>query len=374
MPSTNRRCCAPKTFLWLLPALLITLLSVSQVNAVPPSPELIEKLKDTGELQKFVDRIAEARTRGFNVPNPSISDKNARSGQALSFEPAVQDTFKVLIIMADFDDQPGSDGLVYAQPSDFDQLLLSHNSFDYHYSMAEFYMDNSYGNFYLEGLVVGWYRMPQTYAYYVDGQNGFGSYPRNAQRMVEDALLMADADVDYSEFDNDGNGYIDGLFMVHSGPGAEQTGSDDDIWSHMGGLYTTLHLDGVNINTYTQQPEEDDDMGLTSMGVYAHEYGHFIGLPDLYDYDGSSAGCGDWSLMAGGSWNYSGRYPAFMDAWCKSAVGFLDPINVTSNMTDVEFPSSYYNPVAYRVWANGAFEDQYFLVENRQRIGNDNYF
>ena len=102
----------------------MTLLSVSLVNAVPPSPELIEKLKDTGELQKFVDRIAEARTRGFNVPNPSISDKNARSGQALSFEPAVQDTFKVLIIMADFDDQPGSDGLVYAQPSDFDQLLL----------------------------------------------------------------------------------------------------------------------------------------------------------------------------------------------------------------------------------------------------------
>ncbi len=359
------------TSLWLFPVLLIVLLSFTLVNAVPPSPELLKELKENGQLQKFVDRLVDARSRGFNVPNPSISSKDARSGQALSFDPAVQDTFKVLIILADFSDQPASDGYVFAQPSDFDHLLLSHNEFDYHYSMAEFYMDNSYGNFYIEGLVVGWYRMPETYAYYVDGQNGFGSYPQSADKIVEEAVLMADADVDFSEFDTDNNGYIDGLFLVHSGPGAEQTGSDDDIWSHMGGLYTPLTLDGVTIQTYTMQPEEDGDMGLTTMGVYAHEYGHFIGLPDLYDYDGSSAGVGDWSLMAGGSWNFSGRYPAFMDVWCKSAVGFLTPINVTSNMTDVELPSSYYNPVAYRVWANGFLEDQYFLVENRQKIGND---
>jgi immune inhibitor A len=359
------------TSLWLLPALFIVLLSFTLANAVPPSPELLKELKESGQLQKFVDRFAEAKSRGFDVPNPSISSKNGRSGQALSFDPAVRDTFKVLIILADFSDQPASDGTINAQPSDFDHLLLSHNEFDYHYSMAEFYMDNSYGNFYIEGLVLGWYRMPETYAYYVDGQNGFGSYPRSADGMVEDAVLMADADVDFSEFDTDNNGYIDGLFMVHSGPGAEQTGSDDDIWSHMGGLHTSLFLDGVTIQTYTMQPEEDSDMGLTTMGVFSHEYGHFLGLPDLYDYDHSSAGVGSWSLMAGGSWNYSGRYPAFMDAWCKSAVGFLDPIRVTSNMTDVEIPSSYYNPVAYRVWANGSLENQYFLVENRQKIGND---
>jgi hypothetical protein len=102
--------------------------------------------------------------------------------------------------------------------------------------------------------------MPQTYAYYVDGQRGFGSYPRNATRLTIDAVLAADPDVDFSLYDNMGSGggpdgMVDAVFIVHSGPGYEETGSYDDIHSHMSGLGgLAQYLDGVTINIYSHEP------------------------------------------------------------------------------------------------------------------------
>lgn len=351
--------------------MLSLLLSYSSSYAVSASPELVQQLKESGQLQILVNRLAAARAKGVWSPNPNINDPKDVVGKALNYNPAVSDTFRALVILVDFSDNPASGGLIFGQPSDFQQLLFSFDLDDGHYSMTEFYYENSYGTFYLEGQVVGWYRMPQTYAYYVDGQNGWGSYPQNAQRLAEDAVLAADPAVDYSQFDADGNGWVDGIFIVHAGPGAEQTGSDNMIWSHQWSLYNTLNLDGVNILSYSTEPEEYTGQGLITMGIYCHEYGHVLGLPDLYDTDYSSAGVGDWSLMSGGSWNHQGRYPAFMDAWCKKEIGFLNLTNVTVNQADVEIPTSYDNPVAFRLWENGQVGSQYFLIENRHIMGND---
>ncbi len=371
MPTQGFRRTLAACALTSLVALTIVLTASPATKAMPASPELIQQLKASGQLQKFADRIAAARMRGVERPDPNITYSRDVQGQALSYNPSAPDTFRVLVILADFSDNPASGGLVYGQPSDFQHLLFSYDDNDNHYSMAEFYQDNSYGNFVMQGTVVGWVRLPQTYAYYVDGQNGFGAYPQNAQKMAEDAVLAADGAVDYSQFDGDGNGWVDGVFIVHAGTGAEQTGSDYEIWSHKWNLRTTLNLDGVGVSSYTTEPEENTSYGLTTMGVFAHEYGHFIGLPDLYDTDYSSSGIGDWSLMAGGSWNYGGRYPAFFDAWCKSAVGFLTPTNVATSTTDVDIPTSHDNPVAYRLWANGAVGNEYFLIENRQKGATD---
>jgi len=350
-----------------LMTLTFLLTATSSVLAVSASPELVEELRATGQVQKFVDRLNVARSNGVWQPQPSITASREIEGKALNFDPANPDTFRVLVILVDFDDNPAPSGQVYGQPADFEELLFSDDPNDDVWSMAEFYRENSYGNFVMQGQVVGWYRAPQTYAYYVDANNGFGSYPQNAQKMAEDAILAADSDVDYSQFDADGNGWMDGVFIVHAGPGAEQTGSDYMIWSHKWNLASSLYLDGVNISAYTTEPEENTSVGLTTMGVYAHEYGHFIGLPDLYDTDYSSSGIGDWSLMAGGSWNYGGRYPAFFDAWCKKQVGFLNLTNVSTNMVDVPIETSYYTGTAYRLWANGGVGPEYFLIENRQK-------
>ncbi len=340
------------------------------VQAMPPSPELVQQLKQSGQLDAIIQRLAAAKAKGVDAGIPGYYNPKTSPNQALAARSA-PDTFRVVVILADFSDNPASGGSIYAQPSDFQNLLFSDDSTDNHYSMTEFYYENSYGKFYLQGTVVGWLRLPQTYAYYVNNDNGFGSYPNNAQRMAEDAITLADPLVDFSQFDNDGNGWCDGVFIVHAGAGAEQTGSSAMIWSHSWSTSYTMHLDGINVQSYTTEPEEFQGLGLITMGVFCHEYGHFLGLPDLYDTDYSSAGIGDWSLMAGGSWNYSGRYPAFFDAWCKKELGFLTPTNMTANQQDVQIPESIYNPVAYRVWENGTVGNEYFLIENRQKTGND---
>ncbi len=351
-------------------AIFVLCFTTVNVLAVSPSPDLLETLRSSGQLEEYVQDMKKAREKGVFAPGPEAASFKARQTSLRLAHPAAVDTFRVLVVLADFVDQPSTD-FFNSTPADFDQLLFSTNDYDNHYSMTEFYLDNSYGNFHLEGVVVGWYRLPQTYAYYVDGQYGFGSYPQNAQRMAEDAISMADIDVDFSQFDNDGDGWCDGVFVVHSGPGREQTGNVNDIHSHAWVMSYTMNLDGINVRSYTAEPEEDAGGALSTMGVYCHEYGHFIGLPDLYDTDYSSAGIGNWSLMAGGSWNNGGRNPAFFEAWCKKEVGFLSLTNVSSNMADVEIPSSYDNPVAYRLWQNGTVGQQYFLIENRRKTGSD---
>ncbi len=350
--------------------LTVAILSLTAA-AMPPHPDLVEQLRAEGRLHELAQRLEQAKARGVWSTDVASVDPRSPSGKALWVEPGEVDTFRVIVLLVDFSDNEAESGATFAQTADFEHLLFSSNPNDLHLSMTEFYEKNSYGGFYLIGDVAGWYRLPHTYAWYVQGQNGWGSYPQNAQGMAEDAILAADPDVDYSQYDNNGDGWIDGLFIVHAGPGAEQTGSSDQIWSHQWSLPTTLNLDGVSLRDYSMEPEEYQGIGIMTMGVFAHEYGHYLGLPDLYDTDYSSAGVGKWSLMAGGSWNASGNLPAFFDAWCKSQLGFLNPIDVEANMVDVDIPGSYDSSVAYRLWSDGQPGPQYFLVENRRAVGYD---
>jgi immune inhibitor A len=107
--------------------------------------------------------------------------------------------------------------------------------------------------------------------------------------LVAELLQRADEDVDYSQYDNDDNGVVEALFVVHAGLGAEVTGSVNDIWSHSAGVPEGLELDGMRFAYYAMEPED----GL--VGVFGHELGHsFFGLPDLYDVTYQSAGVGVW--------------------------------------------------------------------------------
>jgi immune inhibitor A len=350
---------------------VLLILAAATTWSMPPSPELEDRLRQSGQLEELAERMADFRARGAWKADHIPMAVQKTDGQPPLRDSGEVDTINVIVLLVDFVDNQASDGGVDATAAEFNYQLFSKSHLDGHYSMTEFYLDNSYGTFYIRGNVAGWYRLPHSYDWYVQGNNGWGDYPQNAQGMAEDAVLAADPDVDYSIYDNDGDGWIDGIFIVHAGTGAEQSGSDYEIWSHMWSLPGTLNLDGVNISEYTTEPEETNGVGMMTIGVFAHEFGHFIGLPDLYDTDYSSSGIGNWSLMAGGSWNMGGARPAFMDAWCKSQLGFLTPVNVTDNLIDVEIPSVKFNPVAYRVWANGTVGNQYFLVENRQKGGLD---
>ncbi|HEY7116675.1 MAG TPA: M6 family metalloprotease domain-containing protein [Tepidisphaeraceae bacterium] len=274
-------------------------------------------------------------------------------------------TARLLVLLVDFSDNPGS-----RPASDFADMLFSQGTYATG-SMYDFYQENSYGQLAIEGQVVGWLRLPQPYSYYVNGENGTGDYPHNAQKMVEDALAIAAQQVDFSQFDADGDGFLDGLFVVHAGGGAEAdpsaTSRAKKIWSHQFNITNPFASNGVTAYAYLTVPED------CKVGVCCHEFGHMLGLPDLYDTTYHSEGVGVWCVMGAGSWNNGGDTPGHFCAWSKVRLKWVKPTTVKSaktakaiSLTPVENAKKI-----YRLWKKGKGGSEYFLIENRQKVGFD---
>ena len=328
------------------------------------SPDLEKKLRAEGKWEQFVQSMKMAKEKGINLPNKhEVNFKNIESfGKKTTY-------LNGLVILVDFNDHL-ADTLNH-NPAAFQHLLFSegvHASG----SMNDFYLENSYNEVGVTGIVTVWLRMPQNYTYYVDGQYGFGNYPNNAQRLTEDAIAAADPLVDFSQFDNDNDGYVDALFVVHAGVGRESSGSSNDIHSHAWSISSPQSRDGVTIYGYSMEPELHNTAGsMVRMGVFGHEFGHVLGLPDLYDTDYSSRGLGNWSMMSGGSWNGGGLSPSHFDAWCKYQLGWVNPVFVNNDTVGVDIPAIEDSAVSYILWTEGQSSSEYFIVENRQQIGFD---
>jgi len=329
---------------------------ITPSNAMPPHPDLIERIQ-RGEIAAPTALTHRTENLAAGVDRPNVP---------LSVSAAATDSFRTLAILVRY-----SDVAAQVNSAEFDTLLyVSGQS-----SVRDFYGEISYGQ--MDMITVdlpsstGWQIAPQTQAYYANNNNGFGAYPQNAQRLVEDALAAADPLVDFSAYDNDGNGTLDALMIVHTGPGAEFTGNLNDIWSHKWGI-SSQQRDGVWISSYAMMPEYWSTPGDMTIGVFAHELGHVFGLPDLYDRDYSSNGVGRWSLMAAGSWNGSlGNSPAHPDAWSRIQLGFTSAINVVTQAQGTQFPQVETDTVIYRLWDGGIIGNEYYLIENRQRTGFD---
>jgi len=335
--------------------------------AVGPTPELKEQMKSRGLYKNYIQKQAVQHKRGIDIPAPHAPDlSEARNNPGL-YKTLTTTYLNALVILVDFSDNI-ADTLNHT-PADFQDLLFSEASYPTG-SMNDWYLENSYGEVGISGTVTRWVRLPQTYAYYANNDNGFGNYPMNAQKMAEDAVAAVDSTVDFSLFDNDGDGYVDALFIVHAGPGAEATGNDADIWSHSWSMQNTQVRDGVTLSGYTTEPEVYGNH-ITTMGVFGHEFGHALGLPDLYDTDYSSDGVGFWSMMSGGSWGSGGTKPVHFDAWSKIQLNWIDPIVLSDDTTNVLFEPVENSPKVMRLWTAGMPGSEYFLVENRQRLGFD---
>jgi len=356
--------------------LLISLFTIAVLSgfalAIPPTPEAKQKWIEQGLWNQKVENWKAFKAAGGCAPvSPRVfNSSKLKQNQALGIQSA--DTVHVIVILVDFSDQPWQTQSAAVTPTMFDSILFSNRSTDAVHmptgSMTDFYLENSYGQFYIVGKIFGWFRASQTLAYYEGGNDGLG--PR-AQQLVTESVLKADsAGADYSEFDHDHNGQCDGVVVIHSGPGAE-TGAFG-IWSHAWTI-GPLTLDGVTVSNYTINPEELTP-GPSTIGVFCHEYGHFLGLPDLYDIDytpAGSDGTGDWSLMSGGSWNGGGAVPSSFDGWSKCDIGFVNFVDLSANMNHVAFPAVEYNPVIYRLGNSISKPNEYWYVENRQKTGFD---
>ncbi|MEJ2636250.1 MAG: M6 family metalloprotease domain-containing protein [Calditrichia bacterium] len=346
---------------------LLIFLIPALVYGVDFQPQVKARLISQGKMKSMVLQYNQARLLGLDQPvkKQKLSFNKLMAG-------AGNGTIKGLFILVDFPDQIADS--VNHSPAAFEELLFSAGTYPTG-SMNDFYLENSNGKMGITGTVTPWLRMPHPYSYYTNGEAGFGEYPRNAQGLAEDAVSAADSLIDFSQFDGDGDGYVDALFIVHAGPGRETTGSNDDIHSHAWEI-PPQNRDDVWLKQYTMEPETQDGH-LVTMGVFAHEFGHILGLPDLYDVDYSSKGIGNWSVMSGGSWggpdNLRGSRPVHFDAWCKQKLAWLNPVHLSADSLNVLIPPIEGGEKAYRLWTNGESGNEYFLLENRRKEGFDSF-
>ncbi len=365
-----------KSILMLIVALSMTVFLFTSFGQAPPHPLLLEKIRN-GEIEKpyALTNIEKIRARGVDMPWSSPHLRKLNEIQSINepqrmFGSSVSPTgsWNALMILVQFSDKPAQ-----VVATSFDNLIFKDSTG----TLRNYYKHASYSKLDIVTVnlpsSIGWVKAPQTYSYYVNGVNGFGSYPQNAQKLVEDAVALAATKIDFSKYDNDGDGYVDGLFIVHTGPGAELTGSNNDIWSHSWTTSSPQSYNGVQIYHYAMEPEYWVTPGDMTIGVYAHELGHAaFGLPDLYDTDYSSTGLGNWSIMAGGSWNgYLGSSPSYPDAWCRIQMGFAMPKVVTANVLSQAIPEVEDSAKIFKLWKNGTPGSEYFLVENRQLTSYD---
>jgi M6 family metalloprotease-like protein len=335
----------------------------SLVFAMPPNPDRYnEEIEKGSPLPYYLENRTKLMEQGIDSPRKVASPVTQ----------SAHGTFNALAILIKFSDKNSS-----VEVSKFDTLIFV----DRQGSVRNYYKEISYAQLDIVTVnlpsTIGWTTAPQTYAYYCNGQNGMGAYPQNSQKLCEDIVDLVNPLVDFSNYDNDLDGFVDALILVHTGPGAEVTWSDNDIWSHKWGIVPRSR-DGVYIREYCIQPEYWYTPGDITCGVFCHELGHILGLPDLYDTDipRDSYGVGKWSLMAYGSWNGpSGRgdYPAHPDAWSRIRLGFTSPTNVVANINNALIASVEGGGDIYRLWSSGGLGDEYFLMENRQRTGYDSY-
>jgi M6 family metalloprotease-like protein len=286
-------------------------------------------------------------------------------------------------------------------------------------SVHNYYKEVSYGVVNIDpgvqnGAAAGkWLDLPSNRTYYGRDKTSGGyvtddGWSRDGQwwtqgkvQLVIDACNAADAaGVDFGKYDNDGpdgipnstddDGIVDHVLLIFSGNGqnhygrdtSENSGPDDNggandygrdlIWpsriQYSMGTYDTKQVIGATLNP------EDPDYNVP-VGVICHEFGHDLGLPDLYDTDGSTnAVVGKWELMDSGTYNTNSSgaaRPAHPGAWCKEQLGWIDPIviNESNNNQGVVQVNHTAGPtndsVCYKIKIEN--ENEYYLVENRNK-------
>lgn len=307
--------------------------------------------KEQNEMDKKTKNFLKKQKDKLKKKNNGVEGfKNWKPGDGLPVDKAKQKRYngsvredKVLVLLVEYSDFKHNnviqeDGYMYADDFNrehYQKLMFGDKQFELFNgekvdTFKQFYEEQSGGSYTVDGTVSEWLTVPGKARDYGDDSPAGGNdnlAPLGPRDLVKDSLNAAVASgvnlAEYDTFDqydldgdgnqNEADGLVDHLMIIHAGTGQEAGGGalgDDAIWSHrwtLGGVYpvanTTASVDywggKMAAFDYTIQPEDG------AVGVFAHEYGHDLGLPDEYDtqYTGQGEPVASWSIMSGGSWN-----------------------------------------------------------------------
>ncbi|MEV6765307.1 immune inhibitor A domain-containing protein [Streptomyces sp. NPDC051105] len=340
------------------------------------------------QRQEALDQVISGKAQVKDRDGSQVVQLKSEKGDSKYVELGREKTDKIFTILVEFGDQTdprygGTVGPLHNQIAEPDRTKDNSTAWQADYNQAHFqdlyfgtgkdteslkkyYEKQSSGRYSVDGEVTDWVKVPYNEARY--GNNACGSTTcSSVWNLVRDGLTSwvagqkaageSDAAIkadlaqydqwDRYDYDGDGDfnepdGYVDHFQIVHAGEDESAGGGaqgTDAIWAHrwyafgsdagatgptnnkLGG--TQVGDTGIWVGDYTMQPENG------GLGVYAHEYGHDLGLPDEYDTNGGENSTGFWTLMSSGSWLGTGKeaigdLPGDMNAWDKLQLGWLD--------------------------------------------------
>lgn len=247
-------------------------------------------------------------------------------------------------------------------------------------SVKDYFLTQSNGQFELDFDVYGPVTLTKNRSYY--GAHSGSMNDAHANEMVSTACRMLDDQIDFSKYDWDGDGYVEQVFVIYAGNGEADSGIEETVWPHKSALSSwengyEIQFDGVAVDVYACTSELAVNYiasgsgyvtrnQVAGIGTLCHEYSHCFGLPDMYDVNYTGYyGTGTWDLLDSGSYNGNGYVPCNYTAYEKMFVGWDSPI-VLDKPTTVKNMKSASDYGSSFIIYNDAYNDEYYLLENRQ--------
>ena len=344
-------------------------------NRSKAEKELLETIDYTA-IENAVAETHISRAAKYRTPSPTRSAATTRAkttGEVL-----------VPVLLVEYKDVKFS----YTK-EDIDKLLNESNyKYDFtvgnvsvqsYGSARDYFIAQSDSLFTPRFVVTDIVTLPQNMAYY-GGNNSTGNDMR-PQAMIRKGIELSDATMDFSQFDNDGDGEVEFMYCIYAGY-AEASGADENtIWPHKWSLEAEgakKKADNVFLNVYAcsselNMTEKQEVYGkwLAGIGTLCHEFSHCLGLHDVYDvsYASGNWGMDEWDLMASGNYNAYGYIPVGYNSYQKEVCGWKK-LEVLEEKGQYSMKPQTQGGIGYKI-VNDANPNEYFILENRKREGWD---
>lgn len=345
------------------------------------------RLHTEADIERWAGRLADVRAERVADQSMAASmrtaytraqDDDGEERLVPKFFARTESTFptigeqKALVILVEYADV----SFEYGDYDYFHRMLNQEGFSDYGSlgSVRDWFVENSAGRFLPEFDVVGPVKLPRERAFY--GENDREGNDAHPYDMVIDACDMLDSEVDFSQYDRDGDGVIDNVFLFYAGKGEHDSGEAEYVWPHSWELSLCLPnkkyiYDGVRLNHYACTCEFPS--GYTrpdGIGTFVHEFSHVLGLPDLYPTTSSSSFTpAEWSVMDKGPYNNDRLTPPNYSSYEKCALGWIDMQPFAPGR--MEIPDLSTTNIAFALPTDK--ETEFYFFENRQQRGNDQF-
>lgn len=337
---------------------------------------LIRK-QDKDKFYSYISKVAEQSENSYN--NSPLTRVTVDSGYGgVPYFPHTGSP-KALVILAEFADTTFT---IQNTKQVFTNYLMNEGHFTEtayaqnrnYKGVRGYFKDCSYGQFTPTFDVVGPVKLPKPQTYY-------GVENDNITDLMTDACNAVDNEVDFSQYDANGDGLVDLVYIIYAGHSANYRGNaSTDIWPKSGTTILSKTFDGKSIRRYGvsnelagRENKKKEKETINGIGLFCHEFSHTLGLPDIYAYktnaeDQNDQGMELWDLMDGGTEVQGGRVPSPYLAWEREAMGWMSIDTLTTDCHIANLKTIDNGGKAYKI-LNPSASNEYIVLQSIQKGG-----